>query len=340
MCVALLETGRGGHGRTEWNSVLRGFDRSRRRNIDYNVPRTLPESIAPLSLWLVGALAVLFVLLQIARPRWSWRRALVAARSEEGGVQSVSFILTIPFFIMLVMFIVQISQLMTGLMVVHYAAFAAARSAQVWIPASASWQGNGVPANQFPQSVDVGQTIVIDGSQMLGGLDLKREKIFTAAVLACAPIAPSKNVGPGNGGLMLSETNAVQKAYGLLDPTSAANPLIPARLANKIQYSAANTFVTLTITDRSSGPPQNYQTYNPQGHPQVPYRPYEVGWQDPVTVTVLHDFRMLPGPGRFLSRYLVPNDPVAPLIRRTGDVYQVRLAASTTMTIEGLKPAN
>ena len=36
---------------------------------------------------------------------------------------------------MIMMFIVQVSQLMIGTIVVHYAAFAAARTAIVWIPA-------------------------------------------------------------------------------------------------------------------------------------------------------------------------------------------------------------
>ena len=65
------------------------------------------------------------------------RRRLWSAlhRDEAGGVQSVSFVLTVPIFIMLMLLAVQITQVMIGLMTVHYAAFAAARSASVWIPA-------------------------------------------------------------------------------------------------------------------------------------------------------------------------------------------------------------
>ena len=51
-------------------------------------------------------------------------------------MQSLSFVLTLPLFIMVMMMIVQVSQLMIGMVVVHYAAFAAARSAAVWIPAA------------------------------------------------------------------------------------------------------------------------------------------------------------------------------------------------------------
>ena len=51
-------------------------------------------------------------------------------------MQSLSFVLTLPVFIFIMMMIVQVSQLMIGIVVVHYAAFAAARSAAVWIPAA------------------------------------------------------------------------------------------------------------------------------------------------------------------------------------------------------------
>ena len=51
-------------------------------------------------------------------------------------MQSLSFVLTLPVFILVMMMIVQVSQLMIGIVVVHYAAFAAARSAAVWIPAA------------------------------------------------------------------------------------------------------------------------------------------------------------------------------------------------------------
>jgi len=57
-------------------------------------------------------------------------------RDEAGNVQSLSFVLTLPIFIMLMMLIVQASQLMIGQVVVEYAAVAAARSAIVWIPAA------------------------------------------------------------------------------------------------------------------------------------------------------------------------------------------------------------
>ena len=62
-------------------------------------------------------------------------RTLDFHADQRGSVESLSFVLTVPVFIMLMLLAVQITQLMIGLVVVHYAAFAAARSATVWIPA-------------------------------------------------------------------------------------------------------------------------------------------------------------------------------------------------------------
>ena len=64
-----------------------------------------------------------------------FRPPAAIARRPTGQRQSLSFVLTLPFFIMILLFIVQVSQLMIGQIVVEYAAFAAARAAAVWIPA-------------------------------------------------------------------------------------------------------------------------------------------------------------------------------------------------------------
>src|SRR4051812_31148980 len=97
---------------------------------------------------LIAAAAALRGLMWLcgARPRWG--RVLSLHQEQTGGVQSLSFVLAAPFFIMLLMLIVQISQVMVAQVVVNYAAFAAARSAIVWIPASVDGFDNGVPHNE------------------------------------------------------------------------------------------------------------------------------------------------------------------------------------------------
>ena len=86
----------------------------------------LPALIA-----LAVSFAVLVLLVKISGAKLNWRRLGELHRCQDGGVQSLSFVLTLPLFLMFVMFIVQVSQLMIGMITVNYAAFAAARSASV-----------------------------------------------------------------------------------------------------------------------------------------------------------------------------------------------------------------
>ena len=88
--------------------------------------------------WLAVLLVLIlaaWVLVRSSRAQLHLGRLFELHRDEVGSVQSLSFVLTLPVFIMIIMMIVQVSQLMIGVVVVHYAAFAAARSAAVWIPA-------------------------------------------------------------------------------------------------------------------------------------------------------------------------------------------------------------
>jgi hypothetical protein len=81
-----------------------------------------------------------------------------ALAGAEGGTAVLDFVLTLPFFAMSVMIVVQTALLVNARLVVGYAAFAAARSAVVWVPA--------------------------------GDLDVAREHATDAAALACLPISP------------------------------------------------------------------------------------------------------------------------------------------------------
>jgi hypothetical protein len=67
----------------------------------------------------------------------------------------------------------------------------------------------------------------------------------------------------------------------------------------------------------------------------------EVGWQDPITVTVRHNLALLPGPGRMLARYVIgpagQPDEVSAKINKQGNVYTYPLHASATIGNEGEK---
>src|SRR4051812_34779838 len=89
----------------------------------------------PWFIWLCVAGGVALLLLQYCGGRLQWQRLRLLSSCEDGAVQSLSLVLTLPVFLMLVLFIVQIIQIMMAIMMVNYSAFSGARAASVWIPA-------------------------------------------------------------------------------------------------------------------------------------------------------------------------------------------------------------
>ena len=276
---------------------------------------------------------------------------------EGGAAQSLSFVLTLPFFVMVMLFIVQVSQLMIGTVVVHYAAFAAARSAIVWMPAAVGGESENLSAGYSIDSEAPDQVFpVLDPSDpnygpgqggvtylFLGGP--KHEKISSAALMACMPICPSRDLGLSLSGQGLTAANLIEQAYRALAPASASNPAISRRLRNKLAYAAAATEVEIRFFHSNAEPP--LVPYPDMHQPIRPTDPvefvagHEIGWQDPITVTVTHHMALLPGPGRFLAREARRADgrpdEVAARIRRQGDVYTYALTASATLGNEGEK---
>jgi Flp pilus assembly protein TadG len=300
----------------------------------------------PWFLLLVGLVVALRLLLAVSGARWRARRLISLHQDEAGAVQSLSFVLTLPIFIMVLMLIVQASQLMIGQMVVEYASVAAARAAIVWIPA-----GVGVPGSMEWENCISSYTLDANQAGTNGGTRYfiapgspKYQRIQSAAIMACAPIAPSQAVAgqqaaPGN------LVAAVQRAYAALAPASANTPAVPGRLANKLAYSQNNTTIQLGFVHKPEAP----STAN-----EPPLATYgllddvgefyfnEVGWQDSITVTVFHRLALLPGPGRLLfGRAVSPTgqvDQVAGQIQQVGNVYTYLLSATTTLGNEGEKP--
>jgi hypothetical protein len=273
-----------------------------------------------------------------ARPQL--RRLARLPRDENGGVQSLSFVLTLPVFVMLLMLMVQISQVMIAAIVVHYAAFAAARSAIVWIPANV---GDPETENRISELAPLGAgDDPHEVRYRIRPQGPKYVQIRRAAVLACMPLAPSREVGyalsPTDGETAL----ALATAYAGLSAESQKNSRIATRLANKLAYSAANTEIVIEILHRVgppgewSDPPLGIAYDVPQDRNQ--FYPNEVGWRDPITVTVTHHLALLPGPGRVLARAASRNDEISAGIDRRGQVYVWPITASATLGNEGDKP--
>jgi len=213
--------------------------------------RAVLQACWPWLLLLLVLVAVLHLLLRAARGRLHLGRLLELHDDQGGSAQSLSFVLTVPFFVMIMLFIVQVSQLMIGTVVVHYAAFAAARAAIVWIPANLGTEAENCvsqrtvdseASNVFPCTdpntsgfgpAEGGVTYVVSpGSE-------KYNKILAAAVLACMPICPSRNI-PSVGGASGTVADNLAAAYQAMAPrTNAA--AAARRLKNKLAYAVANT---------------------------------------------------------------------------------------------------
>jgi len=310
----------------------------------------------------LAALAIAFLIallvVRLSGARLNLPRLRSLHSCQDGGVQSLAFVLALPLFLMIVMFIVQVSQLMIGIMVVNYAAYASARAASVWIPAlvddrdfmildvDADEFAEDDSQNKLPAGFAPGVPTTFGLQDVSGSGSAKLEKIFTAAVLACAPIAPSRTIASVDRSVLDSvrANDIMREVYARLAPSSTSNSRIGQRIDNKIAYSLQNTRVTLYFEDKNS---ETSPTYNPQGHdwgwqPQYAYYPNEVGWEDPVTITVTHDFALLPGAGGFLVARLLNRadgreDRVSPRITTRDGFYSTQLRASATMTIEGIQ---
>jgi hypothetical protein len=259
---------------------------------------------------------------------------------EQGAVQSLSFVLTLPVFVMLMLFIVQLSQVTIARMVVEYAAYAAARSAIVWIPADLG--GLETPNRVGPRRQDLGTTRDENGHEFARYLlvhpSRKLQRIEHAAAQALLPVCPSRDVGadPAQSGMLALPT--LERAYQVVDPTSTSNARIPNRLRNKLAYALAATSVEIEVRHKDTEPPLTW-------HDLAPYRnefeENEIGWQDQLLVTVRHDFALLPGPARFLAkRRIAPgknSDDVADRISQRANVFVYPLTATVRLSNEGEK---
>jgi len=335
----------------------------------------------PYFLWMLAAFAGLWLVLRISGGRPAMAKLRGLHRCQEGGVQTLSFVLTLPIFMMIVLFIVQVSQLMIGITVVHYAAFAAARAASVWIPAELPNE----PANNMGgRSIAEGDTYPIWYTTPQYNFNTispeekatvaKYYRIWSAAAMACMPIAPShqymtpsamQQIGAQNG-----VTIPMTMLYHALVPKAANNPQIANRIRNKAAYAYDHTLIVISGQDLSLNG-LNGPTYNPVNHPPPTdpfspepmgtsqtwlYRRSEIGWQDPITVKVQFDFPLLTGPGRFLSpgkfmsTKLSPADGTPDKVSRriliwnkndhpgySENIYFTLLSASATVTNEGMK---
>jgi hypothetical protein len=303
---------------------------------------------------LVASCLVLRLLARINSARFDWRRLLRLHGDEVGSAQSLSFVLTLPFFVMIMLFIAQVSQVMIATVVVHYAAYAAARSAVVWIPARVSEvERENCIADIFWEADEPGQSVPIvdpdspDYGPSLGGTiwriapgGMKYRKIQSAAVMACIPISPSRDTNyrvPGDWRQIADLMNAAMSDAA--PAPSSGQAAITRRLYNKLAYAAENTQIRVRMFHVNTEPP--LMVYQVPPDIEEFRDGLEVGWQDTVTVDVWHHLALLPGPGRLLARRVAQpdgsEDRISREIEQRAGVYTYTLTASCTLGNEGEK---
>jgi hypothetical protein len=289
-----------------------------------------------------------WVIVRVNQGRWNWRRLRTLHGDEGGSAQSLSFVLTVPFFVMIILFIVQVSQVMIGTVVVHYAAFAAARSAIVWIPARLGIEPENCIGMHEVDPTAMDQVSPSDLTPTSGGLTYlvnadgpKYQKVRAAALMGLASICPSRDVGASTTNTAVL-SDAMTYAYQSMAPDSVGIDAVPRRMANKLAYADLATSVEMRFYHRNSDaphwpPPVTFYQWN--GPDAIYFAPNELGWQDDITITVRHQIALLPGPGRLLARLVESPDgrpdEVAARISEQNGVYTYPLKATATLGNEG-----
>jgi hypothetical protein len=258
---------------------------------------------------------------------------------EQGSVQSLGFVLTLPFFLMIIMLIVQASHLMIANIIVQYSAFATVRSAAVWIPASLASEDE----NEISQFSEIGREGGDVQYRIFADPDSpKFNKIASAAVLSCFSLGPSRDLGYQLTPEFQVKRDALAKLYQGLDAEAYQNTLFETRVHNKLAYTIANTSVDLTFWHRRNGhyrfkePPLQVQ-FGLRPEPQQ-YSMNELGWQDHLTAKVTYQLPLLPGPVRLFAPQARDPSNENPLVDQSGETYIWTLSAQATMGIEGEIP--
>lgn len=312
--------------------------------------RELLIACLPYIAGIAASVGVLRALVWVSGARLQLNHIRQLHRDEHGAVQSLSFVLTLPLFIMILLFIVQLSQLTVARLVVEYAAFAAARSAVVWIPArlrDTLETENRIsvitPAGSIVDDKGIGYEVyrVAPGSA-------KYDKIRLAAATSLMSVCPSRETGVVMDAEGASAATTFVKTYAAMSPQSGENTRIPDRIYNKLAYALQNTNVEIEIRHKDT---DFRHRVNEPPLARYDIRPYreefqfnEIGYQDQIVVTVHHAFALLPGPGRFLSRNtprrdrdMTEQDRVAMQIRRENGVFTYPVSATVRLNNEGEK---
>ncbi|MCK4276034.1 MAG: pilus assembly protein [Phycisphaerae bacterium] len=171
--------------------------------------------------------------------------ALRRRRGSQEGVAMLEFALVLPIALMLVLVMAQSSLLLGANVCVHYAAYCAARTAIVTVPAEFLTE----PPNETSGE---------------GGP--KWERIRQSAVWALMPIACGSSYYPSSAdaGILTDGLDEFFAAYGRTTPAWATNTRV---LSGKLSYASDSQYTTVTL-----GPPTNGAVYDQHENLRVDVR--------------------------------------------------------------------
>lgn len=165
----------------------------------------------------------LYLLWRLSRVAEEQREQSVRQRlAGDSGVAMIEFVLVTPIILFLTLLLIQTALVFTGLFYVHYASFAAARSAIVYIPMD--YLDDGEPANYI--STD-------SGSEKFGSIE-------AAAQLALVPVCGEEDGAGVAGAEMAGGIEAAYSSQGKEVPNWVEN-----LLEGRIAYAMNHTRVKL-----------------------------------------------------------------------------------------------
>ncbi len=224
--------------------------------------------------WLCLGVAVLCLagIFLSVRAIWRMRRRqrLAALATDSRAVATIEFTLVLPVLLFMILLLTQTTLLMGGNMFVHYAAFAATRSAIAYIPQDTETAtelpvgGSGDPANVFTASS--GQS--------------KYDAILQSAYLALAPVAGRSSSEQATSTAITTGLDRLFSGMGKTTPN-----WVDELIAERVNYASANTMIEVLIPvvideqtiDYIKIPEGSVYTFSPR---------------DPVTVNVIHRFNL------------------------------------------------
>lgn len=190
-------------------------------------------------------------------------RAGASFASDETGTAMVEFTLVFPVAMAVMLILIQAMLMMTGTLVINYAAYAAARTAIVTVPKDLGGDGNyyAEPVNQ-----------VVDPDH-----SAKIAQIRLAAVVACLPAAGRSNQADPSNGAVRDGIRSYLSASGATVPGWVDN-----YVSKKLAWADAHTTVRLHAGQTASNVYQH---------------------DEDLTVTVQHDYNLtIPFANRLFGR--------------------------------------